>query len=76
MLTMIEERFWETELSNDTYIYYSWVEANDGEYYVNLNVTKSSTESDSEIEPEELEKLQDAVNEIFEISDWYGEMMG
>ena len=75
MLTMIEERFWETELSNDTYIYYSWVEANDGEYYVNLNVTKSSTESDSEIEPVELEKLEYAVNEIFEISDWYGEMM-
>ena len=76
MLTMIEERFWETELSNDTNFTYSWVAASDGEYYVNLNVTKSNTDSNSEIDPEELEKLEEAVNEIFATSDWYGEAMG
>lgn len=77
MLAMIEERFWETELSNDTIFTYSWVAATDSEYYVNLEITKSGEDSgNSDIEPEELEKLEAAVNEIFENSDWYGEAVG
>ena len=77
MMTMIQDRLWETELSNHATLTYSWVNTQNEGCYLSLSVTKTNTGADGEIDPDEYAQMEDAVNELFAAYDsWDEEAVG